>query len=99
MAVTITGSSDDLIEIDGDVQEEWGCYTTASELQHIAFSDGTVVSIIYEDGIWRVNLVFQGRCQFSKVNGVEADDTFDIATLTGETIKWALLGSKPIARR
>jgi hypothetical protein len=87
--IRITGSSDDLIEIEGDIEEEWGAY--GDEQRHIAVSEGTLLSIVYDrDGIWRVNRVVSGTAKYSKIEGSVTEDTFDVVTLEGD-IAWVAL--------
>jgi hypothetical protein len=60
MSVTIYGASDDLIELDGDIREEFNCFDEG--LQHLAFSDGTLLSIEYSlSGIWRIHVLETGE--------------------------------------
>lgn len=96
--ITITGYSDDNIEIDGDISEEWGFYPdNATDSCWIAVSDGTLLRINYDaDGIWRVNPVIYGSASYSKVEGSVSNDTFDVVTLEGH-ILWVALatGYKP----
>lgn len=94
--ITITGASDDLIEIDGDISEEWDAYDKGR--QFIAVSDGTLLSIEYDDdGIWRVNKVTGGSAEFSKRDGDVERDTFDVVTLEGD-IRWVALATAYIGR-
>lgn len=94
MTTTLYGSSDDLIEIEGDVREEFS--HPEDDPCWVAFSDGTVVSVTYTgDGVWRIAPVHTGRCTLDVVQAVSADDDnySDRATLSGETITWAMLGT------
>lgn len=86
---TITGASDDLIELDGAVREEFSGGGVDGDI--LAFSDGTLLEVIYdEDGIWRVKRLAGGSCKFEMVQtGDVAADTFDIAKLTGD-IAWVV---------
>lgn len=57
--VTVYGASDDLIEIDGDIREE---FPYDGEETYLAFSDGTVLSIFYaHSGVWRIAALQTGR--------------------------------------
>lgn len=97
MVVTIYGSSDDLIEIDGDIREEFpyverGIGQMAGDL--LAFSDGTVLRIEYTDaGVWRLTRVARGTAALVIEQAVEADakSYSDRATLTGE-VSWVVQG-------
>jgi hypothetical protein len=91
--IQVTGHSDDLIEIDGAISEEWAADADGNLL---AFSDGTVLQIVYsKDGIWRITLVAQGSAQVQIVQCPAVNDDreyTDRATLTGP-ISWVVLGT------
>lgn len=89
--ITITGASDDLILVAGSIEEEF--YAHESESDYLAFSDGTVLSIVYdEDGIWRITRVVKGSAVYKHVPGDVEADTFDVVTLKGD-VSWVLRGS------
>ena len=58
----IYGASDDLIEFEGGLHGEHGCYNTSEENPCAVFlSDGTVLAIHYSDGgIWKINVKEKG---------------------------------------
>lgn len=91
--LTVTGGSDDLIIIGGDTSREFGATgDTEGEGAYLAFSDGTLLRIKYdEDGIWRITRIISGSALFSKVEGDVDADTFDVVTLNG-VIRWVVLG-------
>jgi hypothetical protein len=65
MTTKVYGQSDDLIEFDGDVSGEVGCYGTDDRDQGVlvAFSDATLLEVKYGkngDGIWEVKLLKKG---------------------------------------
>ena len=95
MTIHVTGASDDLIEITGDINEEFSAPKCADDKGAIlGFSDGTLLRIRYdEDGIWRIDLVMSGRAKYTKQSGSVEKDTFDSVTLTGD-VKWVLLGEE-----
>ena len=95
MSVTIYGASDDLIEIYGDIREEFNWIPDDDETRLLAFSDGTLLRVAYDsDGIWRLNKVASGTAQFAKVEGDVEKDTPDKVTLSGVEIKWVVLGEQ-----
>jgi len=95
MSIKIYGASDDLIEIDGDIREEFNWIPDGDESRFLAFSDGTLLRVMYDsDGIWRLNKVASGTAQFSKVEGDVEKDTPDEVTLSGVEIKWVVLGKQ-----
>lgn len=89
---TITGASDDLIELEGMIREEFNPRSDVRNL--LAFSDGTLLEVVYDDnGIWRVTRLTAGTCEFSLVPGDVVEDTNDVATLTGD-VRWCVLGER-----
>ena len=89
----IYGSSDDLIEVEGDIDNEFYCYA-AEEPTYLALSDGTLLSVLYDDdGIWRFHLIVEGLADFSKTEGLDDEIHSDIITLDGP-IRWAILGDE-----
>lgn len=94
MSITVYGASDDLVEIEGDITEEFSFYSDGEE-RLLAFSDGTLLSIYYDDnGIWRINRLVTGQSLYSKVDGDVVSDTNDVVTLSGCTINWVVFGDK-----
>lgn len=90
MGIKITGYSDDLIEIDGDIKEEFEAF---DDRNYLAASDGSILSIEYDnDGIWRIYRLIAGTAAFRKMDGNILEDTFDIVFLENEDIKWILFG-------
>lgn len=97
--VTITGASDDLIEIDGDIRVEFNVYFNDDERWVLGFSDGTLLSVNYDDhGIWRFAGLTTGSAKMTKVEGNAAADTFDVVTLDGD-ISWVVLGKHHVTRK
>lgn len=90
----IYGASDDLIEIEGDIREEFNFYPDDSEdFRYLAISDGTLLRMNYDsDGIWRIHKVMSGSATFEKAEGSVDEDTPDIVRLTGVDIRWVVVG-------
>lgn len=90
MKITIRGASDDLIEIEGDIKEEFNHYND-DEPAYLAVSDGTLLAVRYGgDGraFWRITPLFYGAAAYSKREATDEDkDYSDVVTLQGE-IKW-----------
>lgn len=100
MPITIYGASDDLIEIEGEIREEFDSYQGCADNhgQHLACSDGTLLSVLYDqDGCWRFHRVTAGSADFAKTEGDPDGDYTDRVTLTGD-IRWVALVSQ-IARK
>lgn len=87
MTITITGASDDLIEIDGDIREEFPYTehsTTPGGGDLLAFSDGTVLRIKFDiNGVWRITPVARGtgNLRIEQAAEDDADDRTDAATV------------------
>lgn len=92
MKLTIYGASDDLVEIEGDLREEFNpeCDEAPS---YLAFGDGTVLSIEYtKAGIWRIYRQAEGSARFEKQEGTDADTNYsDRVTLEGD-LKYVVFG-------
>ena len=96
--ITIYGSSDDLIEIEGDIDEE---FTYPDKPTRLGFSDGTVLSIVYDQrGTWRIAPVVAGSAKLNIVVAPvdDTDNYSDRATLQGD-ISWVLCGTSYARRR
>lgn len=92
MSTKVYGASDDLIEIDGDIYEEFGRYN--SEGDYLAFSDGTVLYMVYDgDGIWRIKVICKGELFERKEEGDVFKDTNDIAYFK-DGLKWCVVGKE-----
>lgn len=50
--IRVYGASDDLIEIEGDINEEF--YASDDEPNYLAFHNGVVVMIKYIEGMWKM---------------------------------------------
>ena len=88
--VTIYGASDDLIEIDGGIEEEFS--PGEDDAAYLAFSDGTVLHIEYTDsGFWRITRRVTGTAGYEKHEGTNEDtDYSDRVTLSG--VDWVVAG-------
>jgi hypothetical protein len=94
----IYGASDDLIEVEGDIEEEfnppYGSDDDASS--YLAFSDGSLLSITYtDDGLWKISPISVGS---KTILGIESatdiDDNYsDRVTLEGE-FRWVVMGTE-----
>ena len=97
-SIVIYGASDDLIEIDGDIREEFNPSMNDDESWLLAISDGTVLRITYgKMGIWRLAPVIYGTSSVDIQQAPEDDDEnySDRATLTTsyEDLVWVVLGT------
>lgn len=91
--ITIYGASDDLIEIEGDILEEFNFYPRGEESRILAVSDGTLLRVYYDkDGIWRLNKISGGSADFQKIEGDVEKDTPDKVVLSGVSFRWVVMG-------
>lgn len=98
MKVTVYGSSDDLIEIEGGIHEEFSIpgWSDDCGAHFLAFSDGTLLGAKYDDdGVWRFPLLAKGSATMTKTEGVPDDDAnyTDRVTLEGD-LRWVVLGKQ-----
>lgn len=101
MSVHIYGASDDLVEIDGDIVEEFAWYPDDSdEKRLLAFSDGTVLRIWYDDeGMWRIQQIAKGTAKYEHKAATDPDDDYsDHVNLTGK-IDWVVFGEEWARKR
>lgn len=101
MSITITGASDDLIEVDGDIYEEFNALGNAATGYFLGFSNGVVLKVRYdEDGIWRI-VPIKGEAHIAF--GTVDTDTNDVATLLTPAdwvvcgTEWATANRPPVA--
>lgn len=94
--IKVYGASDDLIEIEGEISEEF----YADEKSYLAFSDGTLVSVDYDqDGIWRFNVLEKGMAIYNKsLPNLEKDEYTEVLTLQGN-IRWVVYGKDKAIRK
>lgn len=92
--ITVYGASDDLIEVEGDIREEFYAIDDASHV--LSFSDGTVLSVEYDrQGNWRIRRLAEGRATYTLTEATGSDhDYSDVATLDGEPITWVTFGKR-----
>jgi hypothetical protein len=84
--ITIYGASDDLIEVEGDLTEEFGHYQEASAL--LACSDGTLLRIASDrEGVWRLTRIAAGTATFTLTPGTDDRQHSDRVTLDGD-VRW-----------
>lgn len=95
MSTTVYGTSDDLIEFEGDFTGEIGCYGTDDKDKGVlvVLSDGTLLEVKYgknDEGIWEVKVLKKGT-HFEKLDPCDNDDAdpySDVAHFKAG-IKWA----------
>lgn len=103
MTITVYGASDDLIEVEGDITEEFG-YTDDPDVGDVVgFSDGTVLRLRYTDeGYWRITPAARGsaelRIEQATEDASDDDGYTDRAVVDGD-IRWVVHGRGFAARR
>ncbi len=93
--IMISGASDDLIEIDGAIQDEFPIRGPVAEAL-VGVSDGTLLRVAFGlAGVWRITPVVRGRAELTIEQCPEFDEAFrtDVATLSGERIDWVVCGN------
>lgn len=90
----VYGASDDLIEVEGDIEGEVGCYGTDEQDNGVllVFSDGTMLEIKYGKSklaIWEIKLIRKGELFLiiEPCTDEDADIHSDIAKFK-DGIKW-----------
>lgn len=72
----ITGASDDLIEVRGELYDEFNSFLCEKGI--VSFSDGTLLRVKYDDdGIWRFETIFKGALFKERIEGEIEEDTND----------------------
>lgn len=95
MSVTIYGASDDLIEVEGDIREEFNPPYGVEEEVFLAFSNGTVLRIKYTNaGVWRIApVIFGGELKIEQAPEDNEDNYSDRAFI-GSPILWVVMGTQ-----
>lgn len=95
--VTLYGSSDDLIEVEGVMREEW--WAKDEDYGDLVFlSCGAVLRIRFTDeGVWRIEVITTPDGVTVTVDTAPADDDdnySDRATVTAESITWVAVNNQ-----
>lgn len=97
--ITVFGASDDLIEIEGDIDEEFNVLGDEDDGWLLAFSNGTVLRVKYTKGVWRITMVTNiGELSIEQAPEDDEDNYTDVATLNAD-VKWCVLGSQVALKR
>ena len=71
--ITVYGYSDDLIELEGDIEDELDSYDLPMG-SLLLFSDGTLLKVTYSD-VWTIDVVEKGpNSNVSKIAAVSPED-------------------------
>lgn len=97
MGTTIYGRSDDLIEVEGDVTGEVGCYGTDDRATGalLVVSDGTVLDVKYgvpaKRGAWGIRVLRVGEL-FDRIESCDDDgaDSDSDRVVLRDGVKWVM---------
>lgn len=92
----IYGASDDLIEVEGDVREEFSALSWEEDGAFIALSSGTVLRIRYVHGVWRIAPVVVHLLEKLVIDQAPEDDEdnySDRARIEGP-VSWVVVGAE-----
>jgi hypothetical protein len=88
--ITIYGHSDDLIEVEGDITDEF--YVDCEETSYLCVSDGTLIEIVYSDGgMWRLTAMASGHAYAGKDEGKNPDTDYSDKILLAGDVQWVAL--------
>ena len=91
--IIITGASDDLIEIDGKLNEEFTAYDCEDGL--LACSDGTLLNVDFDnDGIWRFTPKVKGS-SFVLIEQGDAETEENDRVHMKDDLKWIVFSDEP----
>lgn len=92
MGVTVYGSSDDIVEVEGDVEEE---FTLIDKTGYLALSDGSVFSIEYtREGIWRIHSVANPSVHTIESAVTGGEDGYSDRLVIDRVIDWVVFGTE-----
>ncbi len=99
MSIILYGSSDDLIELEGDIQEEFTLAAVEDDdTMIVGFSNGILVRIRYtSEGVWRITPIVGDVSIVQAPEGDEENYT-DRATIEGN-IEWAVCAGQHARRK
>lgn len=92
--IKIFGASDDLIEVEGDIEEEFSPAHGKKEYSYLGFSDGTILRVMYtEPGVWRITPEVRGSAvlEIQQCSMDDEENYSDVATLSHGT--WVMFGA------
>lgn len=94
MGITLTGASDDLLEVEGDIREEFN--VLGDDDLFVATSTGFLARVEYDrDGVWRFRPYTNGLGTIvHKEAPVGNDDVYtDILDICDVTVEWVMVGT------
>jgi hypothetical protein len=94
----IYGCSDDLVELEGDINDEF--YMPTNDSAYLGLSNGTLLSIVYDaDGLWRIRVLATSEdTQVGDIKIIPAppndDDQYSDVAIVDGTITWVAFGNE-----
>jgi hypothetical protein len=100
--ITVYGASDDLIEVYGDIDEEFSPFSDYDNGErqdgaYLTFSNGTILRIEY-DGIWRICPVLNATSVSIQQCAEDDEEEYSDKAVLDADIQWVALASS-YARR
>lgn len=99
MSIVIYGASDDLVEVEGDIEEEFSAFGDEDGNVIVATSTGVVVRVVYDhEGIWRITpLVGAEKVAITYCWHDGDDNNYSDRCEVADTVDWVVFGTR-IAR-
>ncbi len=96
MEIRIFGVSEDFIEIQGDISEEF-MIELSEQLQNqfFVFSDGTILCALFKHDGWTISKIRGGTAEYLHASAGALLARNDVVTLTGH-LYWVMRGSEVI---
>ncbi len=88
----IQGYSDDIISVEGDVDEEFNSFDEGT--RYLALSNGVIVSALYDDeGFWRFHIRENPKnVEIEKHEGKDEDSDYSDILTVKDTVEWVTFG-------
>jgi hypothetical protein len=105
MGVKVYGASDDLIEVDGDIREEFGYHYSESDptTKYLSFSDGTVIRVRYGEADeygWSLKAMADGTdSAVTHIPATSEDNYSDMIEIEDVDIRWVVIGDQFVRAR
>jgi hypothetical protein len=92
----IYGTSDDLIEVEGAIDEEFPAPQQGDETGgYVAISDGTLLSITYTNvGFWKISVIsLGGQTALIMAKATDLDNDYSDKVILNGDFSWVLMGT------
>lgn len=96
---TVSGASDDLIEVEGAIRAEFHVLGEGDDGSLLAFSNGVVLRVCYtEEGLWRITPLRGASGVTVTFADAEDEDCYSDRAVLHELVGWVVLGSEIAGR-